>query len=239
MASKSKMMELVRAFDWRGVAADLDEKPALLAARDKRGRNWLHICCMTRVGEQGRKPADSVKTARTLLDRGLGLDDPAFTEGAWKATPLWHAIGFGRNLTLAAFLLRRGCDPNHCLFAAIWNDDLDAIRLLAANGAGLEEGAGETAFLGAVKWSRFRAAEELLRLGADPDYRDPKGMTALHYMLRKGSDKAAFAMMVRYGARGDIPDADGRTAAEIMRRKRDPDFRRMADELRAGAPRRD
>ena len=39
------------------------------------------------------------------------------------------------------------------------------------------------------------------------------------------------AQAVEHGARGDIRDADGRTAAEIMRRKKDPAFHRLADRL--------
>ena len=38
-------------------------------------------------------------------------------------------------------------------------------------------------------------------------------------------------MLIRHGARGDIPGPDGQTAAGIMRRKKDPDFRRMAELL--------
>jgi hypothetical protein len=57
-------------------------------------------------------------------------------------------------------------------------------------------------------------------------------MTALHYMLKKDSDKRHFRMLLRYDARGDLKNANGETAAEIMSRKRDPDFKAMARELR-------
>jgi uncharacterized protein len=235
VVSKTQVHDLVRAFDWAGLDAALDAKPALLAARDKRGRNWLHLCCATPVGE-GRTAEASLRTADRLLARGLGLDDPAFTEGAFQATPLWHAIAWGRNLMLAEHLLRRGASPEHCLFAAAWNNDRAAIRLLVAHGATVEyDGApGESPLLGAVRWSRFGPAEELLEAGADPNFRDPDGMTALHYMLKKGSDKAHFRLFARFGARGDIADAAGRTAVDILRRKKDPDFHRIADMLAAG-----
>jgi hypothetical protein len=38
-------------------------------------------------------------------------------------------------------------------------------------------------------------------------------------------------MILAHGARSDIPNGDGVTAAEIMRRKKDPDFRRIAEQL--------
>jgi hypothetical protein len=93
---------------------------------------------------------------------------------------------------------------------------------------------GETPLLGAVAWSKFGPAEELLLAGANPDFRNPKGDTALHLMLRKGSPIGAFRLFVRHGARGDIPDAKGQTAVEILHRKRDPEFRALADELKTG-----
>lgn len=67
--------------------------------------------------------------------------------------------------------------------------------------------------------------------GANPDFRDRKGRTALHLMLKKGSAPEHFAMFVRAGARADIPDADGRTVIALLRRKRDPAYRAIADAL--------
>ena len=93
---------------------------------------------------------------------------------------------------------------------------------------------GETPLLGAVAWSKFGPAEELLAAGADPDFRNPEGDTALHLMLRKGSPIEALRLFARFGARGDIPDAQGRTPAAILRRKRDPAFHVLAGELRTG-----
>jgi ankyrin repeat protein len=63
------------------------------------------------------------------------LNEAAFTEGEWKATPLWYAIAFGRNHALAKYLLERDADPNHCLWAAAFNRDVAAIKLLVAHGA--------------------------------------------------------------------------------------------------------
>ena len=235
MASKMKVRELVRGFRWQHLDQAFHEKPALLAARDEKGRNWLHLCC-ARTLDDGRTAKASIRTADLLLARGLGIDDPAFTEGAFRATPLWHAIAHGDNVELAEHLLRLGAASENCLFAAAWNNNRAAIRLLVGHGAKVDDDSspGETPLLGAVKWSRFGPAEELLQAGADPNFRDPTEMTALHYMLKKGSDKAHCRLFARFGARGDIPDAQGRTAAEIMRRKRDPDFHRLADELAEG-----
>jgi hypothetical protein len=228
MASKTSLLPLVRSFDWKAVAASLDERPSLLTHRDERGRNWLHACCASPLA--GRDPKPSIRTADLLLARGLDLHDHAFTEGRWKATPVWFCVAFGRNLRLAEHLLQRGASPHHSLYAAAYNRDTAAIRLLVRYGADLEEssGRGETPLLGAVGWSHFEAAAAMLECGANVNAQNDRGMTAAHLMLKKNSDYEHFALLARYHARFDLPDTSGTTAAEIMARKRDPRFKALA-----------
>lgn len=222
-------MAAVRAFDWKALAADLDAAPHLLRHRDERGRNWLHLCCATPLA--GRAPKASLRTAKVLLEHGIDLHDHAFTEGAWKATPVWFCISRGRNLALARHLIGLGASPQFSLYAAAWNDDIAAIDLLVRAGADLEEGAaqGSTPFLGAIGWSRFATAWALARHGANVNARDKAGMTAAHLMLKKASPLAQFKELARWGARFDLPNASGKTATDIMRRKKDPAFRKLAD----------
>lgn len=228
MASKTSLLPLVRAFDSTAVDASLREKPSLIAHRDERGRNWLHVCCASAL--DGREPRASIRTADVLLARGIDLHDHAFAEGRWKATPVWFCIAFGRNLTLARHLLRLGASAQHSLYAAAYNRDTAAIRLLVTHGADIEEssGRGETPLLGAVGWSHFEAADALLECGADVNAQNDRGMTAAHVMLKKNSDYEHFAMLARHHARFDLPDAQGQTAADIMSRKRDSRFKTLA-----------
>jgi ankyrin repeat protein len=227
------MSALVKEFRWKQIDEALAESPVLLSVRDERRRNWLHLCCSVNLKGKKLKAADSIKTAEVLIRRGLDINHAAFTEGDWKATPLWYAIARGENLALAEYLLKQGSTPNYCLWAAAFNNNLEAIRMLVRHGANVDDAfEDETPFLSAIKTSHFRSAEELLRLGSDVNCRDSKGMTALHYMLKKDSDKKHFPMLIARSARGDIKNKDGVTAAEIMRKKKDPDFRKMADQLR-------
>lgn len=228
MVSKTRLMELVKALDAPAVDAALTESPELVAYREPRGWTWLHLACRREVKDEAGRSASS-ETAKVLLRHGLDIDDAAFTEGDWRATPLWCAISRGRNLPLARFLLEQGADPEHCLWAAAFARDVSAIDLLVSHGASLDPYAeGETPFLAAVSLSHFEAAEALLRHGADPDAKDAKGLTALHKMIKKGSDPAHLRMVIGHGARLDIPGPDGVTAGELLRRKRDPQLRALA-----------
>jgi hypothetical protein len=233
MVSKTSLLAAVKAFDWKGVDAGLQERPDLLAHREAREKNWLHVLCSTPL--KGRKPNASVRTANVLLDRGIDLHAHAFTEGKWKATPVWWCVAWGRNLVLAEHLLKLGASPDYSVFAACWNDDVPALDLLLKYGAVVDDlaSARETPFLGAIAWSRFRFAKALLERGADVNAKDGEGLTAFHLMLKKGSDFEHFAMLVKYGAGGDIPGPDGKTASEIMSHKKDGRFRNLAKRLAA------
>ena len=230
--SKTRLTACVKALDAEAVVAGLEARPDLLHHTDERGRNWLHLCASIDVRKRGLDPADALPLAEALLDLGIDVNGAAFTEGTWRATPLWYAVARGSNIDLARHLLAAGSTPEHCLWAAVYNEDLDMIALLIEAGARLDAVAEqETPLLHAVKYSRFRGAQAMLEAGADPDYRDVRGMTALHYMLKKNSDIRHFDMFVEHGARGDIPDRDGRTAAAILSRKRDPAFHAVASRL--------
>ena len=226
------MVAAVKGFEWKRVQAALHEAPELKTLTDARNRNLLHLCCGVNPRSRGLKPSDGVKTAGVLLNAGLDIDREAFSEGSWKATPLWYAIARGENLVLARSLLERGADPEHCLWAAAYRDDVAAIKVLVGAGARIDPVAEDaTPFLYAVKSSHFRAAELLLRLGADVNFQDSRGMTALHYMLRKGSAEEHLRMVVQHGAKADLANDEGVTAGQILSRKRSPSFKRIAREL--------
>lgn len=226
MVSKTSLLPLVRAHDWRAVQAGLTEKPALLAFRNDQGRNWLHLTCMAQAADAEA----SIRQADILLDLGLGLDEPAFSEGQWQATPVWHAIAFARNLALAEHLLKLGASPHYSLFAASWNHDTAAIDLLARHGADMEDTANpnSTPFIESAGAGRITAAQALARNGADINACDAKGRTALHILLGKGVDYEIIAPVVAIGCSLDILGPDSRTVRQIMARKQDQRFRTMA-----------
>ena len=223
--SKAAVLSLVKAHDYAAVRAALKAYPEILTYRGRKGENLLHVCCGVAGGVGARRRKASVKTAEVLIDAGLGIEDAAFTEGEWKATPLWYAIARGRNLSLAAYLIKRDASPEHCMWAAAYNDDPAAIRLLFEAGAHVDPPGEDTPLLFAVKWSRFAGAQALLQCGANPNVQDAVGKTALHYMLKKRSDPKYLRMFVKHGARLDLADRDGKTAEHLLSRIRDERFR--------------
>lgn len=230
MVSRTRLTAQVRAFDVMAVYKGLLDNPELLHYRDSRGRNWLHLTASIDVHKHPElDPDQSIRLAESLIQSGLGVDEPAFSEGDWQATPLWYAVARGRNLPLATWLLDAGASPEHCLWAAAFRDDEAMLKLLVDRGANIDAVAeDETPLLGAVKVSRFLAVRILLEAGADPDVQDGKGMTALHYMLKKGSASRPLRLLAEHGARGDIPGPDGRTAIQILSSRRDPVFQEIA-----------
>lgn len=229
--AKSLLETWIKALDWRSVKSALKEHPDLIEYRDKRGRTLLHLCCGLDIETRGLRAADSIKMADVLLDTSLDLNGAAFTEGKWKATPLWYAIAHGKNLKLAQYLLDRGADPEHCMWAAAYNNSAEQVRLLVRGGAVVDPPGGETPFMFAVKWSRFDSAKALLDAGADANVQDDRGRTALHYMIKKRSDPKHLRMVIDRGARLELADREGVTPARMLLRMRAPEYRKLARDL--------
>ena len=224
MTSKTTVTKQVRSFDVAGVTESLDAAPDLLQVRDERGRTWLHLCCSVDVTNRSKVDRHaSVVLAAALIERGLNINDSAFTEGKWRATPVWFSVARGHNLDLAEFLLERGADPNHALFAASFNDDFAAIDLLLDHGADIDEVAeGETPFLGAIKTSHFavRVAFGGARRRCERCRFRGDDRAALH-AEEEQRERALPRALARFGPRYDTPGPDGVTAAELLSRKRD------------------
>ena len=79
----------------------------------------------------------------------------------------------------------------------------------------------ETPFLGAIKWSRFKAAERLLHHGANVNFQNSKGTTALHALVKERSDRRHVELLLRHGADPRLRDAKGVSPLDMVARWRD------------------
>jgi ankyrin repeat protein len=126
---------------------------------------------------------------------------------------------------MARLLLKHGSTPENSLWAAAFAENVEAIDLLVRSGAQLDPVAeDETPFLGTIKWSRFVGAERLLRHGANVNFQNSKGLTALHLVLKKNSDRRHVEMLLRHGADPTIRSGDGRSPLDLVRNRRDKTY---------------
>jgi ankyrin repeat protein len=233
--SKTRLFRSIKALDVEAVTSLLETLPDLLRATDDRRRNPLHFLCS--LPADPKTSGRALMLARRLLDAGLDVNAPAFVEGAFRATPLWYAISRGRNLPLARLLLKHGSTPENCLWAAAFAEDAGAIDLLVRSGASLDPVAeDETPFLGAIKWSRFVGAERLLRRGANVNFQNSKGLTALHLVLKKNSDRRHIEMLLHHGADPTIKSRDGQSPLDLVRTRRDTTYFNLLLARRPAAP---
>lgn len=220
--SKAAIIEAVRTLDLAAARKLLEAKPALLTTTDREGRNLLHLASSVDADDLRQSSSAQVRFVKYLLDRDFEIDLPV---GRDKCTPLFFAVARARNPALVKFLLQRGAKPSNApgggLFAAGWWDDVASLKLLIGAGAPVDVVAGITPFLASWCWKRFAAAKALALNGADVNYQDSKGRTALHHGVEKQFDPALLAWLVTHGASPDVPDRQGVTARARASRKRD------------------
>lgn len=223
--SKTRIIESVKRLDLETTRTLLDAKPELLAVRNPQGRNLLHLACSASC-ERLKVPAkNAVRMVTFLLDCGLDIEERV---GRDQCTPIFFAVASGRNPAVVKCLLDRGAKatlaPGGGLFAAGWWGDLENLDLLIGAGSSIDVVVGMTPFLACWCWKQFDAAKFLAGKGANVNYQDKKGKTALHYGIEKEFDPALLTWLVAHGASPDIPDCDGVSPRLKASRKRDKRF---------------
>ena len=223
--SKTALIEAVQQLSLESTKRILNARADLLGVTDRQGRNLLHIACSASPERLDKTRATQVHMASYLLDLGFEIDSLV---GKDKCTALFFAVARARNPALVKLLLNRGADVNAApgggLFAAGWWDDVENMKLLVAAGARIDIVVGITPFLASWLWKKFRAARVLAMSGADVNFQDRNGKTALHHGVEKEFDPAQLKWLVKHGASPDIKDADGVSAALRASRKRDERF---------------
>jgi len=223
--SKTALIAAVQNLDFAKTKRLLDDRPQLLAVTDRQGRNLLHIACSASTTRLGKTVATQVRLVVFLLERGFDIDAPF---GRDKVTALFIAVARARSPSLIKLLLKRGARVNSApgggLFAACWYDDVQNLKLLVDAGAKIDIVVGITPFLAAWLWKKFRSAKYLALHGANVNFQDRKGKTALHHGVEKEYDPALLTWLVKHGASADIADRDGVSAAHRASRKRDKRF---------------
>lgn len=219
--SKTRLIEAVRTWDAKQVVEALRARPEFVSLLDDAGRTLLHNCARRAVSNDNDSAA-SIATARVLLKAGVPINaiEPIKDDGeVFPATALWYALAWGRNRPMASFLLRSGADPNHCMFALVYADDLASAKLVRRYGAKLGEVfAGETPLIYAMRHRRAKFAEWLLKEGANPSPRDRRGLSAMHHAVRRRLPDSTLKALLKAGADPAAVSTDGLSVAQLATR---------------------
>ena len=197
--SKTALFEAAKRWDAAKVTRLSGDVPDLVRAVDSRGRTALHLCAGQSVKDDDDPATASIATAMALIRAGADVNAvheiPDDAE-IFAATPLWYAVARGKNLPLVKALLRAGANPDYCLWAAVWANDLRLLKVLLRAGSRTElTFDGETPLIYAARLGRERMIPDLLRAGAIAAVKDAKGMTSLDYALKKRlSDRLILAL---------------------------------------------
>jgi ankyrin repeat protein len=209
----NKLTHAVKALDLAAVTALLDKDPKWATWHEPSGKNALHYLCAIRVEPSSANADTSLDILKLLLERGAGIDSvhQVPDEGdLFPATPLWYAYARGRNERLVAYLLEAGADPEGCMFAIAWNDDVESAALFHRHGTSIDPPSGDiTPFTAAYLWRRFAVAEWFLDNGAAVDHPDADGNTALFYAIKRRYNPERIELLLRHGADPERKNHDG------------------------------
>lgn len=224
--SKTRIIEAVQTLDMEATKALLDMKPSLLSVTNRQGRNLLHIACSVSAAKLKVPEDDTIRMVKFLLDRGMDIEEAV--PGRDPCPPLFFAVASARSPPLVKYLIRRGAKventPGGGLYAAGWWGDTEILNLLLRAGSPIDVVVGMTPFLACWCWRQYEAAKFLVLKGADVNYQDRKGKTALHHSVDKEVDPALLSWLVAHGASADITDHDGVSPRLKASRKRDKRF---------------
>ena len=221
---KRDFIQSVRSWQAGAVETALASEPDLANYTDKIGKTPLHHCAEVDGTKFRLSVADSLKTARALLRSGADVNGIRIIidDGEeFQATPLWYAVAWGKNYDLARLFLESGARPDdNAVDSAIWDQDLRIAELLRNHGANIDhQSRGETPLLRTVKARRLKLLKWLIDNGADINFQDANGFSALHYAAKGTHTLVQVEELVSYGARPQLKAKDGNTPIALAEAK--------------------
>jgi ankyrin repeat protein len=219
----NKFITAIKELDLRAIEKLTAKDPKWFGWAEPSGKNALHYLCGINVEGDQAKADTSLEILKYLLKGGIDIDSVHRIEekncNYFPATPLWYAYAKGRNEKLYKYLLKKGANPDNCMWAISWCDDVEAAKLFIKHGAKLGENPGlNDLFLGAFAWRKYKFAEWLLTEGAEADAPGPRGMTALMFAVKR-KEEDTIKMLLKYGADPDLESEEGMSARKLAEEK--------------------
>jgi hypothetical protein len=195
----NKFIQAIQSLDYSNVEQLISKDPKWLQWSEKNGKNALHFLGSIDVSKDSGKAESSLKITQLLLKNGMDINSIHHIpekDGFFFATPLWHAYTRGRNEKLYTYYLKNGANPNGCMFAIAWNNDVEAAELFKKHGAKISG----APFLAAFYWKRYSVAEWFLKNGANVNYVGPEDYSALMLAVKRKVPIEQAKMLLQYGA---------------------------------------
>lgn len=214
-----KFIQHIKDLNIEAVKVMIEKDQRWLAWAEDSGKNALHYLCGVEIAKKKDKAEDSLTILKSLLAGGMDLNSIHRIKeecGFFPATPLWYAYTRGRNELLYKYLLANGADPEHCMYAIAWYNDVEAADLFKSYGAQIDNGAGnDTPFMAAYNWKRFEVAEWFLKNGGDVNFADKDGNTTLFHAVKRKYKLDQIWLLLQYGADFNIENKDGLSAKKL------------------------
>lgn len=187
-------------YDVEGVARMLAEDPARAARIAGPRRPILHLAFSRWIKARPDLSEQMLEVARLLVRHGADVNDHfvPYPGSTMQLSALYGAIGHTDNLTLGAWLLDHGANPNdgESLYHATELGHTDGLRLLLDHGA---DPKGTNALLRAMDFNDHAAVGMLLAHGADVSEAGVP-IPPLHQAARRHCDAAMARLMLDAGA---------------------------------------
>lgn len=219
---KRAFIKHVRNWEFATVRTALAKDPTLAVHVDKSGKQPLHHCAGINLADTKLPAANSLKTATALLNSGADINAVRIiidNGEEFQATPLWYAVAWGKNFELTKLFLTAGAQPEGCMWAVAWAEDERTADLLHSFGAEVDPVFhNQTPLLEIVKAKRFGLLSWLVAKGANINFQDPNGYSALHFAIKRNHNLAQIKELLRLGGNPSLRARDGTTPISLAKK---------------------
>jgi len=220
----NKFIQAIKSLDLPLLERIILNEPKWITWTEEDGKNGLHYLGGVMIASHPEKADISLNILKLFLKSGMDINSVQLIKGGcddFPATPLWYAYTRGRNEKIWKYLLDQGADPENCMYAIAWYDDAEAAAIFKQHGANIEgNNKMDSPFFAAYNWKRYKVAEWFLQNGADVNFADAKGNTALYYAVKRKLKSEQIELLLRFGGDFNKKNNEGVSAKDLAETNR-------------------